>query len=150
GVSAGTVPAAAPATVARELAPPAAGELLAGVSASPGLAIGAAHHLHGEFDPPPDRAAEAPAPERARLEEAISAARSAIERDREAVAGRAGRAEADIFDAHLALLDDDAMLEPANQAIDAGATAERAWYDAAQQVAARYRALDQPLLQERA
>src|ERR1700727_478919 len=42
------------------------------------------------------------------------------------------------------------MLEPANGAIDAGATAERAWYDAAQGVAERYRALDEPLLQERA
>jgi phosphocarrier protein FPr len=31
-----------------------------------------------------------------------------------------------------------------------GATAERAWHDAAEQVAQRYRALDEPLLQERA
>ena len=47
------------------------------------------------------------------------------------VAARAGKAEAAIFDAHLALLDDEAMLEPAHEAIDAGATAERAWHDAA-------------------
>ena len=42
------------------------------------------------------------------------------------------------------------MLDPAEQSIDAGATAERAWYDAAQQVAELYRALEEPLLQERA
>ena len=47
----------------------------------------------------------------------LSAARQAIEHDREIVADRAGRAEADIFDAHLALLDDEAMLDPAHQAI---------------------------------
>ena len=69
--------------------------------------------------------------ERERLSEGIAAARTAIERDRETVASRAGKAEAAIFDAHLALLDDEAMLEPAQQAIDGGATAERAWYDAA-------------------
>ena len=63
---------------------------------------------------------------------------------------RAGAADAAIFDAHLALLDDDALLEPAHEAIAAGATAERAWYDAAQQVAAVYRSLDEPLLRERA
>jgi phosphocarrier protein FPr len=132
------------------VAPPAPGQLLTGVAASPGLALGGAHHLHGGFDPPPSRAAQAPDRERQRLEEGIAAARQAIERDREAVASRAGRAEADIFGAHLALLDDEAMLEPVHQAIDAGATAERAWYDAAQLVADRYRALDEPLLQERA
>ncbi len=75
---------------------------------------------------------------------------SAIEHDRDVVAGRAGAADAAIFDAHLALLDDEALLEPARAAIAAGATAERAWYDAAQQVAAIYRGLDEPLLQERA
>ena len=59
-------------------------------------------------------------------------------------------AEAEIFAAHLALLDDEALLEPALAAIDAGATAERAWLDAAASVADTYRGLDAPLLRERA
>ena len=84
--------------------------------------------------PPPDRAADDPERERERLDEALAAAREAIARDREAVAGRAGDAEAAIFDAHLALLDDEALLEPAHEAIAGGATAERAWHDAAEQV----------------
>jgi multiphosphoryl transfer protein len=129
--------------------PPSPGETISGVPAAPGLAIGPAHHLHAAA-PPPERAAEAPEQEHRRLEEAIGGARQAIEHDREAVAERAGRAEADIFDAHLALLDDEALREPALAAIEAGATAERAWYEAAERVAGRYRALDQPLLQERA
>ncbi len=137
----------APAT---DMATPASGEVLAGVPASAGLAVGPAYHLHGAIAPPPDRVAESPDHERKRLRDGVAAARAAIERDRETVATRAGKAEAAIFDAHLALLDDEAMLDPAQEAIGGGATAERAWHDAAQQVAERYRALDEPLLQERA
>jgi phosphocarrier protein FPr len=129
---------------------PTAGEVLSGVPASAGLAVGPVHHLHGATGPPPDRAADDPQRERERLEHGIAAAGTAIERDREVVAARAGDAEAAIFDAHLMLLGDEALLEPAQRAIDSGAAAERAFYDAAQEVAERYRALDEPLLQERA
>ena len=135
---------------ATDISPPASGDVLRGVPASTGLAFGPAHHLHGSSGPPPDRAAEAPERERERLDQGIAAARLAIARDREVVAARASKAEAAIFDAHLALLDDEAMLDPAQRAIEAGATAERAWHDAAEIVAERYRALDEPLLQERA
>jgi multiphosphoryl transfer protein len=134
----------------REMSAPTAGEVLFGVPASAGLAVGPVHHLHGATGPPPDRAADDPQRERERLEHGIASAGAAIGRDRAIVAERAGDAEAAIFDAHLALLDDDAMLEPAYRAIDTGATAERAFYDAALEVAERYRALDEPLLQERA
>lgn len=131
--------------------PPAAGALLSGVAASRGLAVGPLHLLHGgAFDPPAARAAERPERERARLQAGIDAASEAIGRDRESVARRAGAAEAEIMDAHLALLGDEAMLEPAYTAIEAGASAERAFYDAAVALTARYREFDQPLLQERA
>ena len=129
---------------------PGAGDVLTGVPASAGVAIGPARRLGAPPGPPPDRAADSPERERERLDEAIAAARGQIARDREAVAGRAGKAEAAIFDAHLALLDDEALLEPAHEAIAAGAAAERAWHDAAEQVAALYRGLDEPLLRERA
>jgi phosphocarrier protein FPr len=150
-----TPPAPRPATPAApvpasEVAPPASGDVLRGVPASAGLAVGAVHRLHGVAGPPPDRAPDPPDRERERLNGGIATARAAIERDRETVAARAGKTDAAIFDAHLALLDDEAMLEPAHEAIDAGAIAERAWYDAAAGVAERYRALDEPLLQERA
>jgi multiphosphoryl transfer protein len=124
--------------------------VLRGVPASAGVAVGPAHHLHGAFAAPPDRPADAPERERQRLGEAIATASAAIERDRDTVAQRAGQAEAAIFDAHLVLLDDEALLEPAHRAIENGATAERAFYDAAAEVADRYRALEEPLLQERA
>src|ERR1700733_801657 len=127
-----------------------AGAVLTGVPASAGVAVGPAHHLRGAFAPPPDRAAEDPEREQRRLGEAIDTARTAIERDHDSVAARAGEAEAAIFNAHVVLLDDEALLEPAYRAIENGATAERAFYDAAQEVAARFRALTEPLLQERA
>jgi multiphosphoryl transfer protein len=149
----GAAPAPTPTPTAEppaEIPAPAPGDVLSGVPASPGIAIGAVRHLRGPAGPPPDRPAETPERERERLDEAIAAAREAIAHDRATVAGRAGEAEAAIFDAHAILLDDDALLEPAYEAIAAGATAERAWHDAADQVAARYRALDEPLLQERA
>jgi phosphoenolpyruvate-protein phosphotransferase/dihydroxyacetone kinase phosphotransfer subunit len=149
---AGAPPAPAPVAQAPAAAVPApgAGDVLSGVPASAGVAIGPARRLGAPAGPPPDRPPDGPERERSRLDEALGAAREAIARDRAAVAGRAGDAEAAIFDAHLALLDDEALLEPAHAAIAAGAAAERAWYYAAEQVAALYRGLDEPLLRERA
>jgi phosphoenolpyruvate-protein phosphotransferase/dihydroxyacetone kinase phosphotransfer subunit len=151
-----SAPAAAPVTVrpvtpvpsSQSVSVAAPGSTLTGVAASSGVVVGPAHQLHGAFGPPPERAADGHEPER--LREAIKVAKTAIERDRDAMATRAGKDEAAIFDAHLVLLDDEALLEPARQAIEDGSTAERAFYDATVAVAERYRALDEPLLQERA
>jgi phosphoenolpyruvate-protein phosphotransferase/dihydroxyacetone kinase phosphotransfer subunit len=150
GPTAAPPPAPAAQTTDTDASAPAPGDVLSGVPASPGVAVGNARHLHGPAGPPPQRAAEEPDRERERLREAIAAAREAIAHDREAVAGRAGEAEAAIFDAHLALLDDEALLDPAEEAIAAGAAAEHAWHDAVEEVAARYRAFEEPLLRERA
>ena len=157
GFGDGLAPAGAPPTPApvaqAPVAPvqaPAGGDVLSGVPASAGVAIGPARRLGAPSGPPPDRAADDPERERGRLDEALAAAREAIAHDRQAVAGRAGEAEAAIFDAHLALLDDEALVDPAQEAIAGGATAERAWHDAAEQVAELYRGLDEPLLRERA
>ncbi len=142
-------PAVAPQPVATG-EPPAAGDVLSGVAASAGVAIGRTRLLHGTGRLPPDRTPEDPGLERERLEQGIASARKALVRDRETLAERAGLAEAEIFDAHVALLEDEALLVPAQEEIEAGATAERAWHDAAERVAARYREFDQPLLRERA
>jgi phosphoenolpyruvate-protein phosphotransferase/dihydroxyacetone kinase phosphotransfer subunit len=152
GVGSAPAAAAAVAVASPEAppAPPAAGAVLTGVAASTGVAIGPAHRLGGLGEAPPDREARAPDDETRTLDEGIAAARGAIEHDRQVVAGRAGAADAAIFDAHLALLVDEALLEPARAAIAAGASAERAFHDAALEVAAVYRGLDEPLLQERA
>jgi len=85
-----------------------------------------------------------------RLESARETARAAIERDRDQVARRSSASDAAIFSAHLALLDDKAMVDAAQARIDAGAAAESAWYEASQQTATAWRALDDDLLRERA
>jgi phosphocarrier protein FPr len=131
-------------------APPASGAVLTGVAASAGVAIGPAHRLGAVSEAPPDRDARDVADETRTLDGAIAVARGAIEHDRTVMESRAGAADAAIFDAHLALLDDEALLGPARDAVAAGTSAERAFYDAAQQVAAIYRGLDEPLLRERA
>jgi phosphoenolpyruvate-protein phosphotransferase len=100
--------------------------------------------------PPDERRARDSDEELALLERGREQAREAIEADREALRARAGASDAAIFDAHLALLDDEALLEPAQEAIRGGATAEQAWHDAAGQVAELYRRLDDALLRERA
>jgi phosphocarrier protein FPr len=131
---------------------PRSGNVLPGIAASAGVAVGPARHLRRSpiLCPPPESAAESVPGERERLGRAIEEARAAIRRDRGAVAARAGRAEAEILDVQVALLDDEALLEPAERAIAGGRTAERAWYEAAQAAAAIYRGLEDPLLRERA
>jgi phosphocarrier protein FPr len=142
-----TVSIAAPAAPA-----PQPGDVMHGIAASAGMAVGPARHLRRSavMSPPAQRAAEPAPSEREALDAAIDKARGEIRRDRDAVAARAGRAEADILDVQMALLDDEALREPAEQAISGGATAEHAWYEAAQTVAGIYRALEDPLLRERA
>jgi phosphocarrier protein FPr len=138
---------------AEEIAPadaPEAGAVLSGIAASPGIALAPARQQAAATLAPPAREAGDPESERRRLDEARESARAAIEADRERVAARGAAAEAEIFAAHLALVDDEALLEPARAAVEAGATAERAWLDAAAGVAATYRALDAPLWRERA
>jgi len=129
---------------------PSAGARLKGIAASTGIAIGPARLLASPAGPPPERQAEAPDVELRRLDEARETARGAIESDRDQVAQRTGPSEAAIFAAHLALLDDDALLARAREGIRSGATAEAAWYEATQAAAADTRALDDPLLQARA
>ena len=162
GISAGPTAAPAAPTAAHPLRRPPhrratpqplpAQTMLTGIAASPGIALGPARRLHhaGVLEAPSTRAAESPERERERLQGAIAGARAAIEADRRTVAARATAAEAQIFDAHLSLLSDEAMLDRAADAITAGASAERGWHEAAREVAAIYRGLEEPLLRERA
>jgi phosphocarrier protein FPr len=130
--------------------PPDPGTVLSGIAASPGIALAPARRVAAAPLALPEREPGDPESERRRLDEGRESARVAIDADRERVAARGAAAEAEIFAAHLALLDDEALLSPAHEAIDAGATAERAWLDASAEVAATYRALEAPLLRERA
>jgi multiphosphoryl transfer protein len=130
---------------------PAAGTRLHGLAGSRGIAIGPAHPLGAPVAGPVDEApAGDPAAEGAALDAGLAAAREALRTTRDDVAQRAGDAEAEIFDAHLALLHDAAILDPARAGIAGGRSAAAAWRDAARDAAAQMAALDDPLLRERA
>jgi multiphosphoryl transfer protein len=124
--------------------------VLSGIPASPGIVLGEVRHFGDELRAPVDVSSQGAEVEWPRLQSAREAARTAIEGDRDDVARRSTDAEAAIFTAQLALLDDDALVGPARERIEAGAPAETAWYEASRDTAAAFRALDDELLRERA
>jgi phosphoenolpyruvate-protein phosphotransferase/dihydroxyacetone kinase phosphotransfer subunit len=157
----GAAPAPPPRPVAQtaqepsmdEVAPPPPGTVLQGVPVAPGIVIAPARRLQPaalDLDLAAEEPAGDPAAERARLDDARAAARADIEQARERIAQRAGPGEAAIFDAHLLLLDDAALTEPAVRAIADGAGAATAWAAAVADAAAGYRGLDDAYLAERA
>jgi multiphosphoryl transfer protein len=142
--------AAAPAEAGAP-APAAPGEALRGLPVSPGVAIGPAQRLREPEPPVSDAAPGDPAGEWRALGAAREAARADVRAARAAVAAGAGEAEAAIFDAHLLLLDDDALLHPARLAIDEGGrNAAQAWAAAVEEAAGAYRDAGDAYLQERA
>jgi phosphoenolpyruvate-protein phosphotransferase/dihydroxyacetone kinase phosphotransfer subunit len=149
-------PAAAtpPARVAEpSVEPPGPGEQLSGLAVAPGIVIGPARHLAASrptTESMTEQPVGDPASERARLQQALDAARAEIESARARIAERAGQSEAAIFDAHLLLLGDPAVVEPAEHDIQAGVGAPRAWSTAVAAAADGYRALGDAYLRERA
>ena len=123
---------------------PEIGEEMHGIASSPGLGAGPAH-LVGAVAALPEAPSADPPGERASLRDALAAAG----RDLEAVRAGAARETADIVGAQILLLDDSALVDAADRAIDAGAPAARAWHDAAAGAAAAYERLDDPYLRAR-
>ncbi len=123
---------------------------LTGIAAAPGLAAGPAVVWREHDVSIPRATGRQPEAEVARLTAARNAAREEIRRLKTKVASEAGQAEAAIFDAHLMFLDDAALLQKAQAAIDAGTNAEAAWMDAIEFFAAQLAQLPDPTLQARA
>lgn len=144
----GLTPTSGPAAAAT---PQVVDGVLTGFAASPGVAVGELRRFH----PPPLDVPDAPpadsATELAALEAALRAAAESIGHRRDDVAARAGEDEARIFDAHLLLLRDEALLEPARAAIrDGRSSAAAAWWDAVDAVAATWDALEDGYMRARA
>jgi multiphosphoryl transfer protein len=138
---------AAPAQAPRPApAAPAAGPL----AASPGIGIGPKRGAEPPAPVVPDEPAADPAVERERLDAALSVVADEIRAGRDVAARELGTEEAAIFDAHLLLLDDPALLADTRFGISGGASAPRAWADAAERVAAAWEAVPDPYLAARA
>ncbi|WP_328407464.1 phosphoenolpyruvate--protein phosphotransferase [Nocardia sp. NBC_00403] len=101
------------------------------IPASAGIGIGRAWRIgQTEFDVP-ETPSGPPQVERELFDAAISAVRADIERTR----AHAG-AEAEIFEAHLLLLDDDELIGAVHQGIDAAGSAARVWSEVLESAAA--------------
>ena len=132
---------------ASEVAP---GGALRGLPVAPGIAVGPARRLRAADPEVPDTPSAGADAEWARLDAARDGARGDVRTARAAIAAGAGDAEAAIFDAHLLLLDDEALLGPARRDVDDGRNAAQAWDAAVQDAAGAYRDADDPYLRERA
>ena len=120
------------------------------IGAGPGLGIGPARSARLGPDPIPDVPADEPAVEWRRLGKAIAAVRRTISQLRTRTAREVGESEAAIFDAHLLLLDDAALLDDVRGRIDQGRSAVSAWSAAIADLAAEFAAVPDPYLRARA
>jgi phosphocarrier protein FPr len=139
-----------------ERAPEAAAEplpdgVLRGFSASPGLALGPARRFHAvALEVPPGPATDEGA-EIALLDRSIESTAVAIIAQRDRVAAGAGEQEAAIFDAHLLFLRDEALLQPAHDAIRHDhRTAAQAWQATIERSASAWDAIEDGYLRARA
>ena len=122
------------------------------VGASPGIRIGPKTSLApAAVDDGASSPLDSPDAERERLLAAIEASRAEITAMGEHVATAAGRPEADIFTAHLLLLDDDELVGRAVTAIEHEAvSAQHAWVRAVAELETRYAKLTDPYQRARA
>ncbi len=122
-----------------------------GHPASPGIAIGPIATFHSPPIEVPDGDAADVDAELQALDTALAATATAVAAQRSAIVVRAGAQEAEIFDAHLLFLRDDAILGPARAAIrDDHASAAQAWRAAIDHTVSQWDGLDDPYLRARA
>ncbi|GAA5180581.1 phosphoenolpyruvate--protein phosphotransferase [Niveibacterium umoris] len=139
-------PAAAPKVIAPTRATPTDPDELAGVSASPGLAVGRIVQYRQQVIEVTEKG-DSPQRERTRLDGALHEGRAAIEALK---ANLSDRSKAQILDAHIELLEDPELIDLAIEGVSAGKSAGYAWREAFTRYAAQLEGLDNALLRERA
>lgn len=128
----------------------AANEII-GRAASPGLALGAARLYHPIIPQIPTSTVDDVKGEWTRLRDALRETEDELRTRRDTLAQRGKLNEADIFDAQILMLQDDALQEPARRAIfQDKQNAARALHDATEQIASAYDALSDEYQRARA
>ncbi|MBI4350269.1 MAG: phosphoenolpyruvate--protein phosphotransferase [Elusimicrobia bacterium] len=122
---------------------------LAGVCASPGIAVGAAFQSRQDQVEAVEEKEE-PAPARLRLAAAVEAAKAELEVLLSRLSSEGAAEQAAVFGAHRELLEDPELLELAEGGIAKGAGAVAAWRGAYQQYAGNLSRLENKLLAGRA
>ncbi|HVO44298.1 MAG TPA: phosphoenolpyruvate--protein phosphotransferase [Aggregatilineales bacterium] len=124
---------------------------LHGLATSPGVAVGKAVRAESAALNIPIHAATNPQEEWTALLDAFAKTRVRIQSTINRLGRKANPSATDIFEAHLLFLDDEALREPARQAIfESRLNAAAAWEKAFEAVAQQYAALDDPYMQLRA
>jgi len=126
-----------------------AGRVLHGIPAAPGFTFGPAVVWEEEDLAVPRYRAADPAAEWERLEQARLRARGEISDLKDRLVRDNGDGEAEVFEAHLLIVGDRALLKRARSAIEAGQNAEAGWMDAVEFYAAQLAALPDPTLSAR-
>jgi multiphosphoryl transfer protein len=118
---------------------------------SPGIALGPAYVVRREQLHIPETLIDDPQAEWKGFIQALEKTKITIQADRQAAALRTNVQTAEIFDAHLLFLTDQALLVPTQTAIfDQRRNAAAAWDSAVKAMAETYRTLDDAYLQARA
>ncbi|OXM85363.1 phosphoenolpyruvate--protein phosphotransferase [Paenibacillus rigui] len=124
---------------------------LEGIAASPGIAIAPAYVLKHTAYVPTRSAAEDPAFEAHRFREALAQAKQELQSIRDLTEARLGAQKAEIFEAHLLLLEDPDLIDVVFERIEKERIhAEFALYDVSQGFIDMLLAMDNELLRERA
>ncbi len=124
---------------------------MTGIAASPGIAIAKAYRLqHDTFVPTPGKIENAAA-ETARFRQAVEAAKLELDAIREMTEQKMGAAKAEIFEAHLLLLEDPDLIDAIIENIENESTnAEYALHEVAGGFIDMLLSMDNELLRERA
>ena len=137
-------------TPAVTIAPAQAGAL-AGIAASPGVAVGPAALYRPRLPEVVARRVDAPAAEWLHLQEAVAAARAEIDALHRRAIDQVGQNEAAIFEAHLLFLEDPTTLDATREIIFAESlNAEAAWQRETSALAATYAGMEDEYMQARA
>ncbi len=123
--------------------------LILGVSASSGLAVGNTYHCQRQTIQVEEEASD-PNAEHRQLDKATGQALLEIENLRAKVHGQGNPSKAAIFAAHQELLEDPELLDIAGSAIDKGKSAAFAWQKAYTTMADQLSQLKNPMLAQRA
>ncbi|WP_312601034.1 phosphoenolpyruvate--protein phosphotransferase [Pseudomonas luteola] len=123
--------------------------VLQGICASPGLAMGPLWKLEALMLPIERHSHQGAAAEQAELDKALQATGVLIQQRIDEARRKGQEAEAAIFTAHLALLDDPELLHDSQRYLSDGLTAAHAWQAALEKQCQILANLDNPLLRER-
>jgi len=123
--------------------------VLPGVAGAPGIAIGPLFQFRQSEIVPEEEAAD-PGQERKDLLSAIEAAQAELDQLHEEMVNRVGAQEAEIFEAHMALLDDPELVKAALERVDDGLSASKAWHEVTESQAKELATLKSEILAARA